>query len=163
MADPFQRYGRHISTYSDPTLELTGWTEFICRRFDSQSNINYRVLTDRKGAIDRSLEITVGAGGPDFFGGLSASVKASLQISDETTQEWHEETTEETDETFAANTRYATWSLVDTLTFNKTSVVYEYMGDDDGDPRTPGMSTSTTSNTSKAFNCVIAVYQDHFP
>jgi hypothetical protein len=116
--------------------------------------------------MDRSLEITVGAGGPEtqFWGGLSVSVKAALQITDETTQEWHEERTEETDQTFMANTRYVTWALIDTLILNKTSTLYEYIGrEEGGDPRTPGDSTSTTSATSNVFNCIISAYQDHFP
>ena len=71
----------------------------------------------QKHTMERDLEVSASASG---FG-LSASVKASLKITDETTHEWHKEQKEEREQTFKAGYTYCTWILVDQLILKKTT------------------------------------------
>jgi len=98
----------------------------------------------------KSFEDTLGteaglSAGP--AGGLSASAKAELKITSSVTQEWQQENTMKSTKSYAANTTYVAWKLVDSLILDKTVKV-----------TSNGKSTSTTANS--VLNIVVAIYED---
>ena len=98
--------------------------------------------------MERGLEAKAGASG---FG-LSAEVKASLKITDQTTREWHTERKEESEQAFEAGCTYCSWVLTDALILDK-AVQRMYSGKPS--PVDPRLITSHCE-----FNCILSTYQD---
>lgn len=98
--------------------------------------------------MERGLESKAGASG---FG-LSAEVKATLKITDQTTREWHSERKEESEQAFEAGCTYCSWVLTDALILDK-AVQRMYL--DKPSPVDPRIVTSHFE-----FNCILSTYQD---
>jgi len=109
----------------------------------------------QKQVIERDLEIEAGASG---FG-LSASVKASLKITNEMTREWHKEQTEQREQTFKAGYTYCTWVLNDELSLEKQTRGIQRFGNKEKliPPKKGHRNPETTTNI---VTCRLATYQD---
>lgn len=105
----------------------------------------------QKHTMEKNLEVSSGASG---FG-LSASVKASLKVTDETTREWHSEKRVEREQPFKADTTYCTWMLIDELRLKKTT-----QSKLAGKP-SPFNPRIIVSNAE--FSCALSTYQDKWP
>lgn len=77
--------------------------------------------------------------------GFGTDIKTSLQLTDETEQQWKEERTEETETTFEAEHWYASWTLLDILEGTK-HITYDW-----GLP---------PINAEASFRVIISLYDD---
>jgi len=102
----------------------------------------------KKHTMERDLEVSASAKG---FG-LSATVKATLKITDETTHEWHKEEKEEREQLFKAGYTYCTWLLIDELILKKTT--QSKIGN------RPAPTNPRIVVTNSEISCILGTYQD---
>lgn len=105
----------------------------------------------QKHTMERGLEVSASASG---FG-LSASVKATLKITDATTHEWHKEQREEREQTFKAGYTYCTWLLSDQLILKKKT--QRKIGDK---PLPKSKLWPPIADTNIEISCILGTYQD---
>jgi hypothetical protein len=143
--------GQVIESQFDLTRNIY-WTLFIPPEHFAEDIIKTVTIISgvseiQKHTMERDLEVSASTSG---FG-LSASVKATLKITDETTREWHKEQKDEREQTFKAGYTYCTWMLVDELILKKTTQVKL------GGRPIPRVPTIVTNSE---FSCILGTYQD---
>jgi hypothetical protein len=90
--------------------------------------------------------------GGHFFDVLDAQVKASLNITEGTKEQWHEETSEQIETQYDAGTTYLTWKLIDNLTLHRVTTITGR-----------GWATHRVADNTTTLNNVIQIYEDKEP
>lgn len=128
---------------------LTGMPEHYAEDLKRKITIVTGYSETQRHSLERSLETKAGASG---FG-LSAEVKASLKMTDETIKQWHKEKTVENEHVFRAGHTYCTWNLVETFLLHKTAVTKMIIG---------GKVTKSSPPvvTVDRFDVMLSVYED---
>lgn len=149
---PIHLKGQVLETQFQLTRNIY-WTMFFpLERFAEDITKTVTIISGvseiQKHTMERDLEVSASASG---FG-LSASVKAALKITDETTREWHKEQREERQQTFKGGSTYCTWMLVDEFIIKKTT--QSKVGD------RPSPFNPRIIVTDSEISCVLGTYQD---
>jgi hypothetical protein len=118
--------------------------------FAEDNHFQRKVLTGYTRTEKQSFMQNLGADvNGSLFGALKFDIKASLQITQDTEQEWKQEDTETHDVTFKAGTSYITWKLIDGLHLHKVTTITG-----------TGWATHVVEDRSTDLNDILETYED---
>lgn len=130
------------------------------KKYSRDEDVTHEVVEGytetHRSATEKFLEISVNAEVP--FLNLDAGVKANLKLNDEVVREWKKEKRSTVNTKFLAGNTYVGWTLFDTLSTTKISVIRTYWGSNRKHVHTEG-----PIEEKNVFSVILKLYDDKLP